>query len=58
MQMNRKSLNHIVKLIRHDFVFQNKFTNFQIFVENQILFAFYHLEHDDNVNKFLTFAIM
>jgi hypothetical protein len=58
MQRNKESLSHIVKLIRHDSVLQNKFTNLQIFVENQILFALYRLEHDDNINEFLTFAIM
>ncbi len=58
VRMNRESLNHIVKLIRHDSVFQNEFTNLQTLVENQILFALYRLEHDDNVNEFLTFAIM
>ncbi len=58
MRMNRESLNHIVKLIRRESAFHNKFSNFQTFVENQILFVFYRLEHDDNVNKFLIFAIM
>jgi hypothetical protein len=58
VRMNRESLSHIVKLIRHYSVFQNKFTNLQTFVENQILFAFYCLEHDDNASEFLTFAIM
>jgi hypothetical protein len=58
MRMNRKSLNHVVELIRHDFVFQNKFINNQIFVKSQVHFALYRLEHEDNVNEFLCSVTM
>jgi hypothetical protein len=58
VRMNRESLSHIVKLIRRDSVFHNKSSNLQTFVENQVLFALYRLEHDDNVSEFLIFAIM
>jgi hypothetical protein len=58
MRMNRESLNHVVELIRHDLVFQNKCINNQIFVKSQVHFALYRLEHEDNVSEFLYFVIM
>ncbi len=55
--MNQSFLKHLVELISHDFVFHNKFTTFQIFIENQLKYALFRLEHDDSASEFLSTAI-
>ncbi len=58
VRMNSDSMKHIVQLINKNSMFQNKFSCMQIFVENQIKYVLYRLDHDENVNEFLFIAIM
>ena len=52
VRMNRDFLKHVAHLIQSDFVFHNQFNVFQTSVENQLLYAFYKLEHDDSASEF------
>ncbi len=58
VRMNSDSVKHIVQLISKNSMFQNKFNCMQIFVESQIKYALYRLDHDENVSEFLFIAIM
>ncbi len=58
VRMNRDSVKHVVQLISKNSMFQNKFICMQTSVENQIKYALYRLDHDENVSEFLLIAIM
>ncbi len=58
VQMNKDSVKHVVRLINKNSMFQNKFICIQTSVESQIKYAFYRLDHDENVSKFLLIATM
>jgi predicted DNA-binding protein YlxM (UPF0122 family) len=58
VRMNSDSMKHVVRLISKNSIFQNKFSCMQIFVESQIKYALYRLDHDESVNEFLFIAIM
>ena len=57
LRINRISLKHIADLIRDDFVFHNQFNVSQASVKDQLHYAFYKFEHDDNANEFHFFLI-